>query len=214
MTGLSDRDAEKERLEWEFELLGRGAFNWILSAMALLSAADLTYERYTAAAQLHGALTYRDASGVLRAVERPLSASEVDLLPETRLGPVAIMLLGLGLENLTKGLMIHASPELVSRDRGIHQQLKSHKLEDLVAACADPSHVDERRALGIISQFVNWAGRYPIPTKPVGADQAGQNMGFWARHQLAPIEWLWEHATAVRLRLTDKVKAEFPQAAV
>ncbi|MGH7514144.1 MAG: hypothetical protein ACREOQ_14615 [Gemmatimonadales bacterium] len=214
MTGPFDPGTEKERLEWEFELPGQGAFNWILSGTALLSAADLSYERYLAADRLERSLAHRDAAGMPRVVERPLSSSEVELLRDGNLGPVAIMLLGFGLENLSKGLLIAGSPTLVSGDRGIDQQLKSHRFEELVAACDHISHDDERRALQFISQHVIWAGRYPIPNRAVAPGQAAQNRGRWARHQLAPIEWLWEQGTAVRRRLGDKVRAEFPHVVI
>lgn len=215
MSLFESPDEEKDRLGWEFELLGQGAFNWVLSASALLRSADLVYGRYIAAAEIQSSLYFRDSAGIPRAVERPPSQKEVLLLPDTSLGPVALMLLGLALENLAKALLVQASPALVTRDDGIEKQrLKGHHLDTLIDACDRVVDEKERKALRVLSQYCIWAGRYPIPTKPVSPTQAADSHGYWARHQLGAPASLWKDGCVVRERLLAKVRAEWPHASV
>ena len=203
-------DDEEARLAWEFTLLGQNPFNWVLSGASLLAAADLAYGRFIAAARLQAGLYHRDTAGRLVAVSRVLSQAEVDLLPDLQLGPVALMLLGFGIENWAKGLMVQVDPTLVAPG-GLAVALKNHRLGGLVRACNEELDGEEERALTLLSQYTMWAGRYPIPVRP-----------FAPRPQPDPstlspqvdAEWLWDNAGRVVTRLRQRVKAEFPNAAV
>ena len=202
---------ENERSAWEFGLLGQNAFNWILSGSALLAAAELSLDRFAAALRLQEELFRRDAAGLMSAIGRRLTQEEVDLLPDVQLGPVALMLLGFGIENWAKGLMVHSDPSLVRASDGVAPPLKDHGLERLARACGQIVDAEEERALRRISQYTIWAGRYPIPTKPLSPVSPGDAAAFADQ---SSIVWLWERGQGVVGRLRNKIQEEFPHAAV
>ena len=57
-------NVDPDRPAWEFELFGQNPFNWILNGVALLSAAEGTYQRYSDASRLHNKLFARNPTGV------------------------------------------------------------------------------------------------------------------------------------------------------
>ena len=208
--GAPDGQIDADHLAWEFERLGRGPVLWFLSAQSLYAAAELTYVRYRAALQLQTELYYRDENGIPRGVERRLAPDEVALLPEIRLGPVTIMLLGLSIENLAKGWLVHLQPDLVDRGQGLKPKLKDHRLERLVASCDGPLAEEEVRALRLISGFVTWAGRYPTPAQPMKPEHITSNPGPPVQSQPALCVALWEHGRRVRNRIGAKFVTEYP----
>lgn len=82
-----------------------------------------------------------------------------DLTPPTVAAP-AMMLAGLTIENLLKGVCIGKEPPL-SNDGDF--RLRTHKLLDLAARADLALGEDERGLLERLEVFIEWAGRYPIP---------------------------------------------------
>jgi hypothetical protein len=210
MTETDPETEEADRLRREFEEVGRSPLSWVISGNALLSAADLAYARYLRASELRNQLQIRWPATDPTAAARPLSPEEVALLPDSQLGPVAIMLVGLALENLAKAILIGAEPGLVQGVTGILAPIKSHSLEDLIRRADVVSSKEELIALQIVERFVVWAGRYPVPTQAVLPRLARMTGGRWARHQLAPITLLWDQATRVRERLAARLMGDYP----
>jgi hypothetical protein len=122
--------------------------SWLVSAMPLERAAELLWDQ-------HG----KDLQSLST---RPVGDSvppSIDSVPPSISGP-AMLLAALTIENLLKGILV--SREAPFRKRGKFQ-LKTHKLLDLVARIGLMISEDERFLLERLEEFLEWAGRYPIP---------------------------------------------------
>jgi hypothetical protein len=105
------------------------------------------------------------------AAERTLK-DNFDLSPErtscvivgTNAYPIAMMLAGLCLENLIKGLRIRQTPSLVLAD-GLDKGLTHHRLNDLFKEATFPLSPAETAFVERVRHFVEWAGKYPFPRK-------------------------------------------------
>ena len=75
----------------------------------------------------------------------------------------AQMLYAFALENALKGLMIEASPELVS-DVAISGKVKGHDLIELAKRASFKLMEQEVTVLNALSELAMWAGRYPAAT--------------------------------------------------
>lgn len=104
---------------------------------------------------------------------------------------IALMLMGMSLENLVKGILISRNPELVKD--GIQGEIKSHQIRQLIEEQASFSlNDDEKIFLDKLSDHVVWRARYPIPTAPrklryrqAPCTYRGTNfLGFWG-----PEDW-------------------------
>lgn len=192
-SGKNDRWASL--LKWEFELAGRVPLNWVLSAKALILAADFTYERYSHSVQLYEELYYRDpATGIPKAVERSLSQEEVAVLRDQPLGSVALMLLGFAFENIAKSSLVQNDSAHVTAEEGLDSDLKTHDLVKLVAACGVSLDAGKNDALSFLTEYTTWAGRYPIPVRPLQGFSPMAKDGFFVRRRFSPIRDIWKAA--------------------
>jgi hypothetical protein len=70
------------------------------------------------------------------------------------------MLAGMMIETLAKAV-------LVERNQIVRiSELKNHNLKELVVAAGYSPNPEEIVFLDRLSEFVRWAGRYPVPLKP------------------------------------------------
>ena len=69
---------------------------------------------------------------------------------------VALLLIGLAVENITKAMLIQKSPG--SSPRG-------HNLLSLARDTGIKLAHSEEEVLSLLTEFVTWAGRYPVPNK-------------------------------------------------
>jgi hypothetical protein len=149
-------------LDWGFNLQGRVPLNWALSAQPLARAAALVHARGQEARRLHATLWGRDASGLPTARSEPLTSAELDLMPDAPLWKVGLMLMGMAIEDMAKGIIVGRNPAKIAEGKmtGVPT---SHDLAELVRSCKVPLTDEEVVALRILSEYVRWAGRYPIP---------------------------------------------------
>jgi hypothetical protein len=77
-----------------------------------------------------------------------------------------MLLSGLAIENLVKGILVGRNPEVVSPDKFDLNQLAGskggHGLLKLAQQASPALSHDEVDILGRLETFVIWAGRYPI----------------------------------------------------
>lgn len=73
---------------------------------------------------------------------------------------VALMLYGLAIENLAKAVTVAADSPLDSKGR---VSFKSHKLAALVTSAKIRVSPKDELFLNKLTEFVEWAGRYPVP---------------------------------------------------
>src|SRR5436309_123831 len=97
-------------LAWGFNLQGRVPLNWGLAAQPLARAAALVHTRGQEARRLHATLYGRDASGLPTARPGPLTESERDLMPDARVWKVGLMLIGMAIEDMAKGIIVGRNP--------------------------------------------------------------------------------------------------------
>ena len=79
--------------------------------------------------------------------------------------PIYYMLVGLALENYYKGTIVALRPrsEVIENDK-LTALIKTHNLENL-AREAGVNTSDIKSFLDVLSDYVEWKGRYPLPTK-------------------------------------------------
>lgn len=149
-------------LAWGFNLQGRVPLNWALAAQPLARAAAFVHARSQESRRLHATLYGRDASGRPTARPGPLTESERDLMPDAPIWKVALMLIGMAIEDMAKGIIVGRNPAKIAEGKmtGVPT---SHDLVDLVRSCRVPLTDEEIVALRVLTEFVRWAGRYPIP---------------------------------------------------
>jgi hypothetical protein len=125
-----------------FEILGQEPHSWLMEATLLKRAADLVRQELTKmfAAFPHGSPPYEDIA----------------------LCKSYMLLSGLALENLAKGIIVGRNPGVVTPDTF---NLKGHNLLQLSHQAALPLSDNERKLLDRLTDFIEWAGRYPIHLK-------------------------------------------------
>lgn len=203
---------EVERLRWEFGLFGQAPLNWAAVGAGLYSAAKHLHQEFTAAKVLHDELMGWNPDGTLATQGRPITDEEMERLKQVQLGRVSIMLLGMSIESLAKGLLVLAEPPLVNPTKGLRSRLRTHQLDKLVGKCGYPATAEERVALQLTSEHLVWGSRYPIPVRPPtapGAERAFLPPGIYGRPTVG-VDDLWKHGIVVYDWLREKVRAEYP----
>jgi hypothetical protein len=79
----------------------------------------------------------------------------------------SMLLLGLAMENLIKGVYVAKNPNLVARERidlSLWAEDSGHGIASFAKTLTPLEH-DEEELLRRLQEHVVWAGRYPIPTK-------------------------------------------------
>jgi hypothetical protein len=99
-----------------------------------------------------------------RHTEGPGWAGEVIEITLVRLLPIEKMLFGLGFENLLKGIAVSSKPQVVSGGN-LDKAMRTHDLPDLAAKASVTLTAEEGAVLRDLTEYVKWAGRYPIPTR-------------------------------------------------
>lgn len=132
---------KQERAKEMFEIVGRDPGSWLLSAKTLKVSADLILAEVTKTIE-----TYH-----------PLGRAP----GEKQFQILSYMLLaGLALENLVKGILIARNPELITEH--LDTTLGRHNLVGLAQRVGGKLSKEETRLLTQLSQYVLWGGRYPI----------------------------------------------------
>jgi len=129
----------------QFELRTLTPELWALNARRLKQAADILFEAYE-----------QDLKD-MTAGESPLQLHNLELS-----GP-ATLLYGLALENILKAILLTTSPDAITDGKlrkwpkdGHDQILLAHEAKIKLT-------INEENILRRLSEFVRWAGRYPIP---------------------------------------------------
>ena len=130
-----------------FEDRGANPVFWALSSRSLKSSGDQLFEIY------------------LAALIRLMDGEQLD--ESAGLGSVgpATLLYGLSLENILKAIIIKRSGSPLDRGRlNRRWRRDSHNLVKLMDRAGIAADDQERDLAKRLSAFVEWAGRYPIPT--------------------------------------------------
>ncbi|MGA2496354.1 MAG: hypothetical protein ABSH20_01350 [Tepidisphaeraceae bacterium] len=145
--------------------------SWTSEADNLRDAADLVHEAYAA-----------DWKVVEQCLKRKRRGEGSGVLPG-RLGlyKVAFLLLGLANENLLKAMLLGNNVDTGS-DNEIKWPDNGHDQRKLASNAGLGLTAEEDVLLGLLSEFVLWAGRYPLPKKEKHLDQELDSSGDqWAK---------------------------------
>ena len=132
-------------LRSHFADLGRNPDSWLSSALMLKQVTDLIW--WTP-----------DWAGA-ESTEGPMQH-----VGDMTIWPVGLMLAGLALELLVKGLLIVNNPALVTAEK-LDAQLTKHALARYLEEASIVLEEEEVALVKRLEEFITWAGRYPIPTK-------------------------------------------------
>jgi len=94
-----------------------------------------------------------------------LSRDEEKAASDIALRGLAMMLQGLAVENLAKGILVSERPELVRENGTLDERILSHDVKCLVEECLGELTDEERWLLDDLAEYTAWARRYPVPKR-------------------------------------------------
>jgi hypothetical protein len=128
--------------------------------------------------------------------------------PPPSVAPVYMMLAGLALEALVKGIIVAREPHRIGRGTSSQKLMlewgaREHLSTDLVRRAGRKLTTEEGAVVDRLAMFVRWAGRYPVPKDPseLGPGWGESHRGaFWTKHDFEIVDQL---RTELRKTLTD-----------
>jgi hypothetical protein len=148
-----------------FDALVRTPESWQQSARQLKRGADLLYSASKAASRREVKRISRAfKNGDLGYITKPRTGRELIRMVDTELTSVYCMLIGLALENLTKGILIARHPNYLNAKGEF--KFNRHDLKSYFEECRIRLGPSDKDALLTLYEHVVWAGRYPTPLKP------------------------------------------------
>ena len=151
----------------QFDSTAKSPLGWQLSARQLKRAADIVRAVSDNAAEEQVKRILQEvADGTLRDGSRAMSEQEVALMLDSSLIGVYLMLIGLAIENLAKGVLVARDPDCINV-KGEFKH-KGHNLLALIESCKICISPGERDMLRNLTEHTMWRGRYMIPLKASG----------------------------------------------
>lgn len=144
----------------DFEVMAKAPVVWWHKAECLMEAATVLSAEHQRAVQAA-------AHEIKESHQYELTPQRRQLLTRLRLPRVNMLLVGLAFENVAKGILIARNPDLVSSHElgkdltGPHTRLT----EWLTQAGVNLSDPMERDLVERLGEAVQWAAKYPTPTK-------------------------------------------------
>lgn len=123
--------------------------SWLMSALALRRGAQILWAEVEPA--LAEVMPSEDKAAFLERARRLKS------------WPAYMLLMGLSLENLAKGVIVGREPERVGDSALTTWGSRGHDLVWLFERALIAVSVDEQALLERLTRFVAWRGRYPVP---------------------------------------------------
>lgn len=141
--------SNKQKANHEFQTTGQEPGIWLGEAQQLKRAADVVLAELNEILSVYpyGRASYEDLS----------------------LFKAYMLLSGIALENLVKGILVCRDPSIVGNDKVDKVRWKGsshgHDLAELAKQTGIAFTLDEKGLFRRLSTFVVWGGRYPIPIK-------------------------------------------------
>ncbi len=141
--------SSKQKANHEFQRTGQEPGIWLGEALQLKRAAELVLAELNGVLSVypHGRASYEDLS----------------------LFKAYMLLSGIAIENLVKGILVCRDPSIVGNDKVDKVKWKGsshgHDLAELAKQTGIPFTLEEKGLFRRLSAFVVWGGRYPIPIK-------------------------------------------------
>jgi hypothetical protein len=130
----------------QYDKTGQLPITWLINSLSLKRAANIIFNQ------------------CLEDFEAKISSDPTDSKNEWPLTSIYMLLSGFALENLLKGIYIGRNPTFVMEGKLKKWSSKSgHELLDLAEKTKFELSEDETNLLERLTEFVVWAGKYPIP---------------------------------------------------
>jgi hypothetical protein len=146
----------------DFHNGARHQLMWWLSARRLKRSADYIFEIYYRATFLQIEQHFRETSEE-QSSSRILEGQELETQYDSELGSVYWFLMGCAFENIVKGVCVSRHPELVLDTGTFDKRLTTHDLVKLSQLAGIELSAEEISFFRILSKYVMWQGRYPLP---------------------------------------------------
>ena len=198
---MDDREVERRYLDFEYTQIAQSHLLWAASGLPLVRAADSLWSRARAANDLWRQVVDREKASPLL-YSGTYTAEECEVLNDYGLSRVALMLLGLAVENVAKTLLVRSNPDAVVDEAQF--QLKSHDLCALLRRADIDVSSEESHHLTIIRDYLEWFGRYPVPLSASGKSGPKSLDGAWNEERLGDLTVTWTIARAVLTRALSK----------
>ncbi len=130
-----------------FERDGKSLYSWKRKAQSLKKAADIIWEYFIKYIRL--------GEGKDAKTRYALALVNLDI------AEVSLMIYGLAIENLVKGIIISENPELIKNGK-IDKRLISHNLSKLLSEVNVTLKKDEKEMILILEDHIKWKSKYPI----------------------------------------------------
>lgn len=134
---------EDETWREQFEIVGQDPENWLDAALPLKQLAE---NGWTPGVEVDGVES-----------EAPLQS-----IGDLQLWPARLLLAGVAIELLAKGLLVARDPSLV-QGGALAPHLTNHNLSQLLQKGEVVLDAMEEDLVKRLAVFIRWAGRYPIP---------------------------------------------------
>lgn len=157
---------ENERLIEQVRLMGQAVQAWYWSSDTLHRGADVLIQVARAGSGRLIELSFQDpppAPGEIH--RRSVTPEEVGALVDSHLQGVSVLLLAYAVECRLKAALLKKGASLVSPEGVLQKQFKHHKLRRLAVDAGVALPEADLQILDGLTAFLEWRGRYPIPTK-------------------------------------------------
>jgi len=191
----SHRKSDKAVALKAFEVIGRQPFTWVEFAASHRFAANLVLAEFK------------------KALEANKTAEETGVYQlGVTLQPIYMLLAGLSLENLLKGICLTNNPALIENGAIKKWPGPPHGLKELAVLAGFTVSDSEKALLKRLGDCINWYGRYPVPMKydrPYPRDlvfESESDMVDWLTKDPPMIKDLFERMSKIVRQLEAKRK--------
>lgn len=184
---MEDRINEPIRAT-QFELKALVPGSWQAVSSNLKRAADKLYELYYEARTRwveRSARELQEKRETDQPTSRTLEGQELQDLHDMGLIIPYFLLVGYAIENLLKAILMVQHPEYFD-PQGKLDDIKTHKLTDLCRRCGFALQESETRLLQLLSDYIDWRGKYPIPLEGAKMWPRRQADGTWDGGGISP----------------------------
>ena len=141
-------DMARKIIDEQFKVKGNNAVFWLLAAQRLKRSGDLVFDAY---------------ADDLEKLVKGVSHDELQNLHNLEIVGCAMLLYGLSIENVAKGLIAKANPPAVVNGKLRKWSGSGHNQKELLKEAGVTLSPQEEDLVTRLTAFVEWAGRYPIP---------------------------------------------------
>lgn len=202
------RDIPDSVWKKQFALRCRMHATWRLTAIGLHRSATACLETYRTAKDLSfRSIQQEISSGKPTTGSRPMTQEEYDVCIDLTAIRTYMLLMGLAIENLAKGILISANPALVKDNISLDKSLRHHNLVKFVTLSGVTMSDKEGDVLRMLTEHVTWSGCYPAPLSVEEIRPKEDSTGTWFQPGTAASENEIASVDRIYYRLLEKLNS-------